>query len=77
MDEAQFLTLAREIIQQHNCEIVNIDLENCILEVEGPEERQLDCALQLGRLIESIEEAQKEEEKAQQEAAEQASGSWC
>ena len=47
LEDSQLLTLVTNIVEQHGCRIVEIDLENYVLNIDGPEEAQLQCALAL------------------------------
>ncbi|MFP4474532.1 MAG: hypothetical protein ACLFOY_03165 [Desulfatibacillaceae bacterium] len=73
MDESLFLVKVKEIIERNGCEIVSLDIENCHMEVEGPEENKLDCAMELGMLVEQYEEAQ---EKEQEKEEKMKDGEW-
>ena len=37
LNEAQLLTIVKNTVEQHGCQLVEIDLENKTLHLEGPE----------------------------------------
>jgi chitinase len=45
------LDIIVKTIEQYGCKLIDIDLENHILNIEGPEEAQTQCALALDRLL--------------------------
>jgi len=47
----QLLTIVTQIVEQHGCRIVEIDMERHILNIEGPEENQLNCAQALEEVL--------------------------
>ena len=47
LEDSQLLTVVTNIVEQHGCRIVEIDLENYVLNIDGPEDAQLKCALAL------------------------------
>jgi hypothetical protein len=51
LKEEQLLTIVTQIVERHGCRIVEIDLERHILNIEGPEENQLNCAQALEEVL--------------------------
>ncbi|HSM73822.1 MAG TPA: hypothetical protein VK852_04280 [Desulfobacterales bacterium] len=47
----QLLTIVAQIAEKHNCKIVDIDLENHILNLDGPECDQVACAIELESVL--------------------------
>ena len=47
LSDGQLIKMVEYIVEQHGCKIVEIDLENHILNIEGPEEAQAECAIAL------------------------------
>jgi c-di-GMP-binding flagellar brake protein YcgR len=47
----QLLTIIAQIAEKHNCKIVDIDLENHILNLDGPECDQVACAIELESVL--------------------------
>lgn len=45
------LDLIVKTIEYHGCKLVDIDLDNHILNIEGPEAAQTACALALEKLL--------------------------
>jgi len=51
LTEAQLLTIVKNIVDQHGCRIADIDLENHILDIDGPPEARAECALALQAVL--------------------------
>lgn len=49
--DASLLTMITHVVEQHGCKLVDIDLENKTLNIEGPEEAKVACALALQDLL--------------------------
>jgi hypothetical protein len=49
--EEHLLTIVNQVVTQHGCRIVEIDLERHILNIEGPEENQVNCAQALEQVL--------------------------
>lgn len=45
--EDQLLTIVKNVVEQNGCRLVEIDFENHILNIDGPEDKQAACALAL------------------------------
>lgn len=45
------LDIIVKTVAQYGCKLVDIDLENHILNIEGPEAAQTECALALEKLL--------------------------
>jgi hypothetical protein len=45
--EDQLLTIVKNVVEQNGCRLVEIDFENHVLNIDGPEENQARCALAL------------------------------
>ncbi|MDJ0784394.1 MAG: hypothetical protein QNJ22_20690 [Desulfosarcinaceae bacterium] len=45
------LDIIVKTIEQHGCKLVDIDLDNHVLNIEGPEAAQVACALALEKLL--------------------------
>ena len=52
MSEAQLLTLITNIVDKHGCKIIEIDLENRVIDLDGPEDAKVSCAIELADLLE-------------------------
>ena len=50
-EDATMLTLITNIVEKHGCKLVDFNLENKIINIEGPEEAQVACALALQDLL--------------------------
>ena len=51
MDEAQMITIVKNVVEQHGCKLIEVDFENQILNIDGPEDAQAACALALARVL--------------------------
>jgi hypothetical protein len=45
------LDIIVKIIEQHGCKLIDVDLDKHILNIEGPEAAQVECALALDKLL--------------------------
>ena len=50
-ETAFLMTTITQTIEKHGCHLVNIDIENQIIELEGPEENKTACALAIAELL--------------------------
>ena len=51
MDDAQMITIVKNVVEQHGCKLVEIDFDNHVLNIDGPEEAQAACALALSDVL--------------------------
>jgi hypothetical protein len=51
MDETNFLNLLKHTVERHGCTIVDIDFENHIVNLDGPEDSVAPCARAISELI--------------------------
>ncbi len=51
MDEATFLNVIKMTVENHGCTIVDFDLENHIINLDGPDEAVNACALAISKLV--------------------------
>jgi hypothetical protein len=51
MDETRMFNLIKAVAEQRGCRLVDVDFENHTINIEGPEEAQLECATALERLM--------------------------
>jgi hypothetical protein len=51
LNEAQLLNIVKNTVEQHGCQLVEIDLENKILHLEGPETAKVKCAQALAKVL--------------------------
>lgn len=51
MDEGLFLTMLKQTVERHGCKIVDIDIENKMINLDGPEESVDSCARAIAELI--------------------------
>jgi hypothetical protein len=50
-ETAQIVTLITNTVKRHGCSIKNIDVDNHVVELEGPEDKEHECALALAELF--------------------------
>ena len=51
MDESTFLNVLKMTVENHGCTIVDFDLENHIINLDGPDESVKACALAISKLV--------------------------
>lgn len=51
MEADKLLTIITHTVEKHGCRIVDIDLENHLINIEGPEQAQEQCAIALGEIL--------------------------
>ena len=51
MTEAQFLSLVHQTVEAHGCKVVEINFENGIINIEGPEADKTECAIALQNVL--------------------------
>lgn len=51
LNEAQLLTIVKNTVEQYGCRLVEIDLENRILHLEGSETAKVKCAQVLAKVL--------------------------
>jgi len=48
---AAFFTMLKHTVESHGCKIVDVDLENHKIDIDGPDENVADCAAAIEKLI--------------------------
>ena len=51
MDETRMFNLIKTVAEQKGCRLVDVDFANHTINIEGSEERQVECAMALERLV--------------------------
>ena len=51
LTDGQMITIVKNVVEQHGCKLVDIDLENQILDIEGPEDAKAACAIALQEIL--------------------------
>jgi hypothetical protein len=51
MDAAQMLTIVTNIVEKNGCRLVDFDPENRTINIEGPEEAKIQCAIDLEEIL--------------------------
>lgn len=53
MEDAQFLTFLNMIAIRNGCRITRVDFAQHQVEIEGPEAKQTQCAMEIGELLQN------------------------
>ena len=51
MDAAVFLNLIKATVEKHGCRIVDLDIENHTINLDGPDEKVNACAKAIAELV--------------------------
>ena len=51
LNDAHLLTIVKNTVEQHGCRLVDIDLENKILHLEGSDANKVKCAQALAKVL--------------------------
>ena len=51
MDDTNFLNLLKHTVENHGCTILDIDIENRVVNLDGPEEAVAACARAISDLV--------------------------
>lgn len=51
MDEITFINLLKMTVENHGCSIVDLDLENHVVNLDGPDEAVNACAQAIAELV--------------------------
>jgi hypothetical protein len=51
MDDTMFLNVLKTTVENHGCTIVDIDLENHVVNLDGPEDAVADCARAISEIM--------------------------
>lgn len=54
MNDAQILTIVTNIVEKHGCKLVEFDPENRIINLEGPDDAKVECAIALEEVLGDI-----------------------
>lgn len=57
LTEMQIMQLITTIVTKHGCEIIEMDLENQILDIDGPAEARMKCAMELQDFLDDDEQS--------------------
>lgn len=49
--DGNFVSMVAHIVEKHGCKIVDIDLENKVLNLDGPDEAVAACARALAEML--------------------------
>ncbi len=47
----QLLTIVKNVVEQHGCRLVDIDFDQHLLNIEGPDKAQAQCAIALEQVL--------------------------
>ena len=51
MNDTQILTLVTNVVEKHGCKLIDVDLENRIIDLEGPDDAKVNCAIALEEVL--------------------------
>lgn len=51
LTNTQFLTFVLEVVEKNGCSLADIDFDNKVIHLEGPEEAKIECALALQDIL--------------------------
>jgi ribosome maturation factor RimP len=51
MSDAQILTLVTAVVEKHGCKLIDVDLENHIINLEGSDDAKVKCAIALEEVL--------------------------
>lgn len=51
LSEAQLLTVVQNVVEKHGCKLVDVDWENRIINLEGPEDAKAGCARAIADIL--------------------------
>lgn len=51
MDDIAFLNLLKLTVENHGCRIVDLDLDNHVVNLDGPDDAVNACALAIAKLV--------------------------
>lgn len=54
MDDTLFLNMVKTTVEKHGCKIIAVDLENHVLNLDGPDESVAACAHAIAELIDGM-----------------------
>lgn len=49
--DTAMLTMITNLVEKHGCKLVEFDLENKVINIEGPEDAKVACAMALQDLL--------------------------
>ncbi len=52
LTEAQLLTVVQNVVEKYGCRIVDIDLDQKMINLEGPDDAKADCARAIVEILE-------------------------
>lgn len=51
LSDAQLLTIVKNVVEEHGCKLVDVDFENQVINLEGPEDAKERCAVALAEIL--------------------------
>ena len=51
LSDAQVLTVVQNVVEKHGCKIVDFDVDKKIINLEGPEDAEADCARAIAEIL--------------------------
>lgn len=47
LDKFQVLQIVSNIVQKHGCTLLELDIDNHVINIDGPEEARVTCAMEI------------------------------
>jgi predicted HAD superfamily phosphohydrolase YqeG len=54
LSNEQILQMITQIIQKHGCQVIELDIENRIINFDGPNEAKIECATELEAILDMV-----------------------
>ena len=54
MDDTIFLNMVKTTVEKHGCTIVEVDLDNRVINLDGPDESVAECARAIATLVDNM-----------------------
>ena len=54
MDDTLFMNMIKTAVEKHGCRIIDVDFENHVLNLDGPDESVAACSRAIAELIDGI-----------------------
>jgi hypothetical protein len=51
MDDSMFLNLVKNTVERHGCRLVDVDFDDRVVNLDGPDEAMENCAIALAALL--------------------------
>ncbi len=51
LQDSDMLTIVKNLVEQHGCTLIDIDFDKQIINIDGPKEKQVECAMALEEVL--------------------------